>query len=330
MFVCDMHQDWADNSLILTHKDFFRKNAVNDWWNMHWIQTNNQVDLPRLKEWEVNLVFGGLALLPWDIEKEVNIKIDRIKEHIEFYDYLLNNSNGEIKSILNSLDLKNIQESWEIGLIKHLEGFYYFDEKDTNFEIVDYFYQLWVRSVALTWNKENNLAGGANSQQWLTEFWKNFIKKIAEKNMILDVAHIWKQSFWDIINETDYPLIMSHTQLQSINYDSRNINDNQALAIAEKGWVVGLMAHPKFLWSNDIKDYINSIKYLVDLVGIDHVAIWSDFDGTTCSELINGFSQSNEFPYLIKNLQKEGFEQNEIEKILWENIKKFILNTIKL
>lgn len=321
--IIDLHNDWADNSLILSHKNFFVENWINEWRNYYWLNVNNQVDLPRLQKWNVKLVFGASCLMPNEINQDINIRRYLIKQQLDYYDYILKNSNWKIFAIKNKNDLDKVNLDENIWLIKHMEWFYFIDQ-ESDLKILNYYYQRWVRSIALTWNFDNCLAWWAWWNWNLTKIWKKVIDYIENNNIILDLAHIWKKSFWEIANYTKLPLFISHTQVNCLIQNNRNIDDEQIKAIAKSWWLIWLMPHPKYLWSNKLDDFLKSIKYVYDLVWINYIAIWSDFDWTTSNDLINEFQQSSDFQILADKMIEYWFTVSEIEKILYTNAFEFI------
>ncbi len=328
MKVIDLHNDIAINSLYTTHKNFFEENNFYDWWNTEGKDIVNQVDLPRIIQWDVKIIFGACCLMPDMYNHILDTKRFLIEKQIDFYDYLIEKSNWRINQILNQMDLDYV--SWKeevIWLIKHIEGFY-FAEKNKDLEILDHYYQRGIRSIWLTWNKANNIAWWIDEDKNLTNIGRRFLKKLQEKNIIIDLAHLWKRSFEDVLNYVDQPVMVSHTQLENFKKHPRNINKSSLKKIAQKNWIIGLMPYPKFLGSSNIIDYIESLKYVIDNVWIAHVSIGTDFDGFFSSKKIKEFCQSSDFPALEKKLKDNWFSSEDVHRIFFGNAYNFIKNVL--
>lgn len=317
MKIIDLHQDISSNCMYITHKNFFQRNAINQWWNQFGRQVNNQSDLPRLLDWWVSVVFGAMCLIPSEMNLPITITKQLIQYQIDFYKYLETQSKWQIKIIYSYKDIDSLGE-WQLWIVLHMEWFYFIDEQ-WDLSILDNYFDQWIRSIWLTWNVDNVLAWWASSENWLTELWRKFVSKLSKMPMILDLAHLNPVSTNDILNNIDFSPFVTHTQINSIFNHPRNLTDIQIIDIAQKWWVIWLMPNPRMLGSTSLDVFVDSISYVKKLVWIDYVAIWTDFDGTTSPQLIAWFDQSSDFPNLIDKLFESWFEQNEISKILFEN-----------
>ena len=138
--------------------------------------------------------------------------------------------------------------------------------------------------------------------------------------MIIDVSHTGIKTIEDILKVTKNPIIASHSGAYKIKNHYRNLNDDQIKAIANSGGLIGITFYPPFIGvgkSADIMTVIKHINYIVDLVGIDHVAIGSDFDGMELTP--TGLEDVSKFPNLIKALRKQNYSEQDIKKICGEN-----------
>jgi len=275
MFVADLHQDRSDNALYLTHKDFFALWTIDDWRNYLWLGSYNQVDYFRLRKWGVFLVWWAICLMPEDMLKPTEETRSILSDHIKYYTYVIDKSDGNLNQIFTS---KDIQEG-KINVFLHSEWCYFIDESDVDCIYIDTMYEMWIRSFALTWNTDNNLCWWVWSDKWLTKQWFCAIDKIQSNNCIVDLAHISTQGFFDVINHTKKPVMYSHWQMQSINNIPRNCSDDQLVALSKNGWIFGLSPHWGFLWKHDTSLFLDSIKFAVNLMWEDCVALWSDYDG---------------------------------------------------
>lgn len=177
----------------------------------------------------------------------------------------------------------------------------------------------------LTWNYNNNLAGGTLDYGDLTEFGKQAIKLLENSDVFVDTAHLNEKSFMTFANVTTKPILCSHTASYSMNEHKRNLKDYQIKIITESGGLVGLCLVSDFLTGRKqscIVDYVAHIDYLVNKFGIDYFAIGTDFYGT--NHLPAGI---NNYKDLKKQLSTKlldiGYSHNDIEKLFFENANKF-------
>jgi len=119
---------------------------------------------------------------------------------------------------------------------------------DSDLQKLETFYNRGVRYMTLTWN---NSPGWASSHadeknpeykghKGLTDFGKTVVKKMNQLGMIVDVSHVGETTFWDVINTTNKPIIASHSNAYSICPVSRNLKDEQIIAIGKNGGVIHL------------------------------------------------------------------------------------------
>ena len=139
--------------------------------------------------------------------------------------------------------------------------------------------------------------------------------------MLVDVSHISERGFWDVLDVTVAPIIASHSNCKTLCNHSRNLTNEQLKAIAANGGVVGITFVPGFItedgWQNTppFAQLINHIEYAIDIAGIDHVGIGSDFDGG--GDLLK---DASEYPRITNGLSDLGYSDEAIQKVLGGNI----------
>lgn len=199
------------------------------------------------------------------------------------------------------------------------------------------FYDLGVRMICLNWNFINGVghpnyskfnADGIpdfitpNITEGLTEFGFEMVKKMNELGMIVDVSHLSDKGFWDVINTSTKPIVASHSNARAVCKHVRNLDDEMIIALHKNGGVMGMNYCAAFLNDNEdegrktIKCVIEHIKYIKALVGVDVIALGSDFDGIDPNIELKDASF---MPKLIEALQAEGFTNEEIDKITYKN-----------
>lgn len=193
-----------------------------------------------------------------------------------------------------------------------------------NLDNIDYFYRLGVRYITLCHNGDNLLCDSAmqslDTHNGLSEFGRQVVLKMNAVGMMVDVSHVGEKSFWDTVALSTKPIIASHSCCKALRNHPRNLTDEQIRAIARSGGVVQICLYKHFLADTDVAtvaDAVRHIKHVVDLVGVDYVGIGSDFDG---GGEIAGATSENQLINITKALIKEGFDDDEISKILGGNL----------
>jgi len=196
---------------------------------------------------------------------------------------------------------------------------------DGNLEKVQVLFDNGVRMMAPTHFFDNKLGGSAHgiSGAGLTKFGKDVIKKMIELKMIIDIAHASPQIIDDILKITDRPIVSSHTGVKGTCDNVRNLSDKHLKAIANSGGLVGIAMFEQAVCGVDAAATAKAIKYTSDLIGVDHVALGSDFDGSVTTPFdITGL------PLIVEELLKLDFSEKEIKMIMGENVKLFLLNNL--
>ena len=227
-------------------------------------------------------------------------------------------SSSEFKNYLSDRDQnKNITAGF-LGV----EGAHALDGDIKNIQVL---FDNGVRMMAPTHFFDNKLGGSAHgiSGDGLTDFGKKVIKKMVELHMIIDIAHASPKIIDDILSITNYPIISSHTGVKGTCNNVRNLSDKHLKAIANTGGIVGIAMFKQAVCGTDAAATAKAIKYAVDLIGVEHVALGSDFDGSVKTPFdITGL------PLIVDELLKLKFNKDEISLIMGGNVKKFLLKNL--
>jgi microsomal dipeptidase-like Zn-dependent dipeptidase len=144
-----------------------------------------------------------------------------------------------------------------------------------------------------------------------------------ELNMIVDLAHSSPKLMNDVLNITTRPVIVSHTGVKGVVNNNRNLSDQQIKKIAEKQGVIGIGYWQRAIGGNDAKAIVKSIRYVAELVGVEHVALGSDFDGS-----IRAPFDSTGVPEITEELLNQGFSHDDISLIMGGNVVKLLMKTL--
>jgi len=203
-----------------------------------------------------------------------------------------------------------------------VEGAHALDGKIENVQLL---FDNGVRMMAATHFFDNKLGGSAHgvSGEGLTDFGREVIKKMDKLNMIIDVAHCSPKMVDDIIKLSHRPIVSSHTGVKGTCDNVRNLSDKHIKAIANLGGLISIAMFKQAVCGIDAAATANAIKYTADLVGVDFVALGSDFDGSVTTPFdITGL------PLVVEELIKLGFTEDEIQKVMGDNVKTFLLKNL--
>ena len=140
---------------------------------------------------------------------------------------------------------------------------------------------------------------------------------------MIDLAHLNEQGFWDTAELSAAPLVSSHSAAHALIPRSRNLTDDQLRAIADSGGLVGVTfsvndmdggRRPKK--DAPLSALVHHIRYISELIGVDHVGFGSDLDGTVIPSKVGNVTG---FPKIIQALREEGFSPPELQKICHAN-----------
>lgn len=160
-------------------------------------------------------------------------------------------------------------------------------------------------------------------QTRLTERGRQFVGELNQARIFVDLAHIHPKAFWDVVEAHDrtQPLIDTHTGVSAVTPSWRNLDDDQLKAIADTGGVVGIIFHRAFLKRRGLPMHgqriVDHLKHVLKVVGEDHVAIGSDFDGMILPP--KDVSSALHYPRLVQYMLDEGLSERTIRRVLGEN-----------
>jgi len=251
-------------------------------------------------------------------------------------------SEGMISLVRTRSDLPDKVRPGQISFILHFEGGM---PLRGSIHQLRNFYRLGLRSMQLTWNFRNELGDGVwenRTKGGLTRFGVEVIKEMNRLGMVVDLAHMNREGFFQSLDAAEAPLIVSHANACGMLDNPRNLADDQIKAIAAQGGLVGILALPERVAKKDatLDDLLRHLDYMVKLAGIEHIALGMDFikyDGPRTLKdqhhplhqrtYVKDFEEIEDLPKLIDGLGRHGYKENEIALILGGNYLR-VLKTI--
>ena len=232
-------------------------------------------------------------------------------------------SDGKLQIIRTKSDLQNLLSERSknkdlVGGLLAIEGLHALEGKLKNLQKV---YDAGYRVMGLTHFFDNEVGGSSAGidQRGLTAFGRDVIVKMNQMDITIDLAHASNELIKDVLELTTKPIVVSHTGVKGTYESPRNLSDDQLRAIAAKGGVVGIGFWDGAVGSPQTTDIVKAMRHAVDIIGIDHVCLGSDWDGGTTTL----FDAANIW-VLTKALLNGGFSKEEIYKIMGGNQIEFL------
>ncbi len=172
--------------------------------------------------------------------------------------------------------------------------------------------------MTLCHNGDNDIcdsAKGNNTHNGVSDFGKKVIRKMNKLGIMVDLSHASVKSFYDALEISKQPIVCSHSSCRALCDHPRNLTDDQMRALAKNGGVMQITLYSGFLRSDGeatIEDAIAHLEHAIEVMGIDHVGIGTDFDGDGG---IRGLANSSELLNLTRQLMSRGYSDDDIHKI---------------
>lgn len=172
--------------------------------------------------------------------------------------------------------------------------------------------------ITLCHNGDNDIcdsARGNNTHNGVSEFGEKVIKEMNRLGIMVDMSHAGEKSFYDALEISEQPIVCSHSNSRILCDHPRNLTDDQLRAIAKKGGVVHTTFYHGFLQNTEEADILDGIRHLehaIDIMGIDHVGIGTDFDGDGG---VRGMRDASDIQQFTLQLLRRRYSESDIAKI---------------
>jgi membrane dipeptidase len=155
---------------------------------------------------------------------------------------------AELRLCLSADDILAARAEGRFAVLLGLEGGHAIEN---SLDRLREFHYLGIRYMTLTWSNSNDWAGSSGDPdaepKGLTNFGRQVIREMNRLGMMIDISHVSDQTFWQVVDLSDAPVIASHSSARALTPSPRNLTDNQLLAIARKGGVCMVNFFPAFI-----------------------------------------------------------------------------------
>jgi microsomal dipeptidase-like Zn-dependent dipeptidase len=230
--------------------------------------------------------------------------------------YFAERSRGKLVIIKSRSDLQKYLSTRQPGQVAGFLGAEGAQPLEGNLQNLDDLYSAGIRMMAPTHFTDTKIGGAAAGMNkgGLTHLGRQWVQAMEAKHMIIDLAHASPATLRDVTAIAKRPLLVSHTGVQGTCNNPRNLSDDELRAVAKTGGVIGIGLWETATCGTDAHAATRAIRYAVNIVGIDHVGLGSDFDGAVTEPFDAGG-----WPLLTETLMQGGFSEQEIRKIMGEN-----------
>ena len=185
-------------------------------------------------------------------------------------------------------------------------------------------------SCSLTWNEKNCLASGSAERGGLTTWGRECVKRLIDAKVVVDVAHLNRQGFYEVAKIVGKNIYCSHAGFYGIKHHRRNLTDKQIDIIVKSNGFVGLFFFDKCIKKVNkrgkapfcVADIVENINYFTSRWGCDNLGIGSDFFGIETYPF--DLQNYGDFKNLAKELKKNGYSEKQVDKIFYQNFKDYM------
>ena len=275
------------------------------------------VDLPRMREGGMGAQFFGLVSLPLSERARGMARV--IHEQIDALEAQIAKRPGAMELVKKAAEVEACREKGAIAALLGIEGAHALEGDLAN---VAAFARRGVRYLGLL-HFSSNEAGfpaygrGRRDEAGLTRWGFELVQACEAAGVLVDLSHVNKAGFLDACQVAKKPPIVSHTGVLGAFEHWRNIDDEQLRAVADKGGVVGVIFCPRFVGGDGLGPVVKHLKHVLDVVGEDHAALGSDWDGFIVPT--RPLKDPRGLPLLTDALLEAGVSRTAVGKILRDN-----------
>jgi len=318
----DMHVD-----VIIQHR-LFRYNIRKR--HKPWMRRQPFIwhaDIPRMLEGGYTSAILGIHYYPWESKrawKEVRKQLSYMEKVVA--------EDERVLLARNASDILRAKENGQLAFMAGLEGAHLLNG---DLERLDEAVERGCIYLTLAHFSRNaaavpGMGRGSGSTDGLSEFGRKLVRRMNDLKIIVDVAHVNPAGVLDACSETSAPVIASHTCCISMHENTRGMTDEGIRAVAETGGVIGVIFSPGFLkgkFDVSLDAVVEQTMYIADMVGPEHLAVGSDFDGWIPS-IPNDIRDCRDMPLLTQKLLAAGMSKDEVSGVLGRNLLR-VIETIR-
>ena len=270
-----------------------------------------QASLPQLQEGGTNLAVEYLwANKEGDPRATIYGILQRVLEEAS--------ENDELQLVLSPHSARRVIEDGNVAMLLGLEGAHGLGINEWRSTLFD-LKRRGVSVLSLTWSFSNQFAGSfGDDGGGLTEDGRILINYARDIGLMIDVSNASHETVMQACANSPVPVIASYSNARSIHDHPRNLTDDEIRCIAATGGVIGLNLHQQFLGGEgDLEQVVQHADHIAGLVGRQHVAVGSGFDGMINPAI--GLESADRMQSLWRKFRASGWLSEEVDGVRGEN-----------
>lgn len=286
----------------------------------------------------IQVTIGNPALHGSNAYRDVLNELASYENHIE----------SHRKYFLKATCVADIEQANQEGRLALMYLFQNTTPIEDDLERLDFFYNLGVRTIQLTYNTQNLVGEGCaeRTASGLSKFGIQVIERMNELGILIDVSHASMPTTSDAIKYSKKPILITHSCCSAVHNHYRGVADDQIKELGDKGGVMGICQLNPFLSGKErsnLDDYFRHIDHVIQIAGIDHVGIGSDREHQTIPDteeekqklqkemdrlgsgkihwpfFLTEFNHPQRMETIWDGLKKRGLGSTDIEKVMGGN-----------
>jgi membrane dipeptidase len=277
-------------------------------------------DFPRAREGGLDGVFFAFIAHPLREVPGRNYPV--VMDLFETLDRVLRENADSVALAGAADDIVRISQEGKLAILVGLQGGHMLDD---NLDHLREYHRRGARYLGLVHHKTHDWAAADNDvaqgDPGLGPFGREVVRECNRLGIMVDLAHASPRTFWDTLAVAQAPVIVSHTACAELWSHPRNLTDEQIRAVAQTRGVIGIILHSEHLvpkGSAQLSDVVAHLEHVIQVAGLDSVALGSDFDGFTSAPA--GLRDVSQYPNLTTQLLERGYSKQDIGKILGGNV----------
>ena len=277
------------------------------------------VDLPKMQEGYLDAQYLACWVRQGELTNagRLNAK-NRVDELITRIENQVSRNRSLCGIARNAEDIINLKNEGKKAFLIGIENGYAIGQ---NLSLIEEYHYKGVTYITLCHSKNNDICDSSSDKagaKWngLSPFGKEVVAEMNRLGILIDLSHASDDTFWDVLNLSEVPVFASHSSSRAVYNCDRNLSDEQLRAIAETGGVAQACLVDEFLTANPkeatLEHYMNHLYHMIEIAGIDHVGIGSDFDGGAG---VKGCYGDNDMIQITMHLIEHGYSDEDIAKI---------------
>jgi membrane dipeptidase len=290
----------------------------------------------------------GVRCVSWTLGAihEQPYSLEAAYHNYAYMTHMLDNRREFFVKVLKAADIERAHAEGKRAIIFNFQNL---DHIGSGIDLLEHFYQMGFRIMQLTYNSRNAIGCGCTEEEdgGLTDFGRSAVERLNELGVLVDLSHVGPQTSMDAALHSKAPVACTHTFARNVYDHDRGKTDELLKTVAERGGYIGILAVSGFLTDRDettLDDMFDHLDYVVELVGLEHVGLGTDFFGYSLpdnlaakiDELLGilgfrpehrisfnkkvvGFEEYTRFPNIVSGLEKRGYSDEEIRKLAGQN-----------